>query len=329
MDKIKIGIVGYGNLGKGVEYALRNASDMELSLIATRRPPEVITPLTSNVKVINIANIYDYIDSIDVMILCGGSATDLSIQGPEISKYFNTVDSFDNHEQIYNYYESICTSVKGSGRTCITSVGWDPGIFSMVRAISEAILPQGKTNTFWGKGVSQGHSDAIRRIKGVKNAVQYTIPNEEIVNTIKLGNSTNATTKEKHIRECYVVLEDNADANYVENTIRTMPNYFANYNTIIHFITEDELLRNHSSIPHGGLVIRNGFTGSNNENKHLLELSLQLDSNPEFTAATLVAFARAAYRMNKEGITGVKTILDVPPSYLSPKSSVELIKEIL
>lgn len=329
MNKIKIGIVGYGNLGKGVEYALQNTPDMELSLIATRRSPESISPLTPEIKVINISDIYKFIDSIDVMILCGGSATDLPIQGPELSKYFNTVDSFDNHEEIYNYYKSICASVEDSNRTCITSVGWDPGIFSLIRSLSESILPQGETYTFWGKGVSQGHSDAIRRIKGVKNAVQYTIPNFKLVDDIKSGNRPESTTKDKHIRECFVVLEDNADQAFVKNEITTMPNYFANYTTIINFISEAELLKNHSGIPHGGLVIRNGFTGNNNEHNHLIDLSVKLDSNPEFTASTLVAFARAAYRLNKEGTYGVKTILDIPLSYLSPKSTSDLIKELL
>ena len=329
MQKIKIGIVGYGNLGRGVELALGQCPDMKLVGIFTRRPPETIQPVGSAAKVLSIEEIETMKDDIDVMILCGGSASDLPEQGPQLAKWFNTIDSFDTHAKIPHYYEKMDQIAKDSGRISIISVGWDPGLFSINRMITEAILPSGGTYTFWGKGVSQGHSDAIRRIDGVKDAKQYTIPIKEAVDKVRSGSNPELTTEEKHLRDCYVVAEGGADKARIEAEIKSMPNYFADYETKVSFITEEELERDHSAMPHGGFVIRSGITGENSEHSNIIEFSLKLESNPEFTASVLVAYARAAFRMNKEGQSGTKSVFDVAPAYLSPKSGAELRKELL
>lgn len=327
-EKIKIGILGYGNLGKGVELAIKSNEDMELAVIFTRRDPkEIHTVYFKNV--LNISEIDKWKDKIDVLLLCGGSATDLPEQGPYYAKYFNTIDSYDTHAKIPEYFETMDKSSKEGGKVSIISIGWDPGAFSLNRLYAEAFLPKGKTYTFWGKGVSQGHSDAIRRIKGVKNAIQYTIPVEESVEKVRRGENPELTTKQKHLRECYVVLEENADKEKVEKEIKTMPNYFANYHTIVHFVSEKELLKNHSKMSHGGFVIRSGYTGRNEENKQLIEYSLKLDSNPEFTASILVAYARAAYRLYENKEYGAKTIFDIAPSMIINKTNNELLKELL
>lgn len=325
---IKIGILGYGNLGKGTELAVKDNSDMELVAIFTRRKPEDLKTIT-DVPVININEIKDWKDKIDVMILCGGSATDLPEQGPQYAEMFNTIDSFDTHARISEYYKKVNESAKKGRHVSIISVGWDPGLFSLNRLYAESILPYGNTYTFWGPGVSQGHSDAIRRINGVKNAIQYTIPKENVIETIRNGDNREYTPREKHLRECFVVLEEGADKNKIENEIKTMPNYFADYDTIIHFVTEDELRLNHSGMPHGGFVIRTGNTGKNNETKQVLEYSLKLESNPEFTASVLLAYARAAYKLSKSGESGAKTVLDIPPKMLSQKTNEELLNTIL
>lgn len=329
MSKIKIGIVGYGNLGKGVEESILQNLDMELEVIITRRNIEDISPIIANTKVDNIQNIYKYVDKVDVMILCGGSATDLPIQGPEIASNFNTVDSYDNHTRIYEYYENMNKVANKSNKVSIIGGGWDPGLFSILRAMTESYLPNGKDYTFWGKGVSQGHSDAIRRIKGVKNAIQYTIPVEDALYRVRIGESPELSTREKHIRECYVVAEEGEDKSRIENEIKTMPHYFDNYETIVHFISEEELKAEHSEMYHGGYVFRSSSTGRNKINKHIVELSLKTQSNPQFTASILVAYARATYRMSKEGIKGAKTVFDIPISYFHIKDKVELIKTLL
>lgn len=325
---IRIGILGYGNLGKGVELAIKQNPDMELIAIFTRREPKSIKTNTG-AKVITINEIENWKDKIDVMILCGGSATDLPVQGPKYAEMFNIVDSYDTHAKIPKYYQEVNKKALKGNKVAIISIGWDPGLFSLNRLLSEAILPNGNTYTFWGSGVSQGHSDAIRRIDGVKNAVQYTIPIEEAVEVVRAGDNPNLTTREKHLRECYVVLEEGADKDKIEEQIKTMPNYFADYNTIVHFISEEELKLNHSGMPHGGFVIRSGKTGLKEETNQIMEYSLKLESNPEFTASVLLAYARAANELHKNGEKGAKTIFDIPPKMLTPKKYEDLLKELL
>ena len=326
---IRIGIFGYGNLGRGVESAIRQNSDMELAAVFTRRAPESVKLRTEGVPVYHADKAAEMADKIDVMILCGGSATDLPRQTPEMVKYFNVIDSFDAHAKIPEHFEDVDAAAKESGKIGIISIGWDPGMFSLNRLFGEAILANGATYTFWGKGVSQGHSDAIRRIEGVADARQYTIPVESALEAVRSGADPKLTTREKHTRECFVVAKDGADKARIENEIKTMPNYFADYDTTVHFISQEELNEKHGGIPHGGFVIRSGKTGFELENNHIIEYSLKLDSNPEFTSSVLVAYARAAYRMNKEGMNGCKTVFDVAPAYLSPKTGAELRKELL
>lgn len=326
---IRIGIYGYGNLGRGVESAIRQNPDMELVGVFTRRAPETVKIQTEGVSVYHIDDAKNMTDKIDVMILCGGSATDLPVQTPEMARFFNVVDSFDTHAKIPQHFENVDTAAKKSGKVAAISVGWDPGMFSLNRLYAGAVLPEGKDYTFWGKGVSQGHSDAIRRIEGVKNAKQYTIPVEKAVEAVRSGNAPELTVREKHLRECFVVAEEGADKAKIEQEIKTMPNYFADYDTTVHFITEEELMRDHGGIPHGGMVIRTGKTGINSENKHVIEYSLKLDSNPEFTASVIVSYARAVYRLAENGESGCRTVLDIAPSLLSIKSADELRKELL
>lgn len=326
---IKIGILGYGNLGRGVECAVKQNPDMELAAVFTRREPESLTILTEEAAVCHISQAEEWKDRIDVMILCGGSATDLPEQTPEYVRHFNVVDSFDTHAKIPEHFANVDAAAKENSHVGIISVGWDPGMFSLNRMYANAILPEGKDYTFWGKGVSQGHSDAIRRIPGVKNAKQYTIPVDSALESVRAGDNPELTTRQKHTRECFVVLEEGADGSKVEETIKTMPNYFADYDTTVHFISEEELLKNHSGIPHGGFVIRSGKTGWEQEHSHVIEYSLKLDSNPEFTASVIVAYARAAYRLAQEGQTGCKTVFDIAPAYLSPQSGEELRRHLL
>jgi len=326
---IRIGILGYGNLGRGVELAVKSAPDMELVCVFTRRDPATVKIATANIPVVSTTEVEKWTDKIDVLILCGGSATDLPTQTPEYAKLFNVVDSFDTHARIPEHFANVDASAKAAGKVAVISCGWDPGMFSLARVYSNAILPDGNDYTFWGKGVSQGHSDAIRRIKGVKNAKQYTIPVEAALEAVRNGENPELTTRQKHTRECFVVLEEGADAAAVEKEIKEMPNYFADYDTTVHFISEDELLKNHSGMAHGGFVFRSGKTGANKEHNHIIEYSLKLDSNPEFTTSVLIAVARAAYRMNSEGMKGCKTILDIPPAYLSEKSGEELRAHLL
>lgn len=326
---IRIGIFGYGNLGRGVEAAIRQNEDLSLVAVFTRRSPESIKLKTPNVPVYHIDKAAEMTKDIDVMILCGGSATDLPKQTPALAEMFNVIDSFDTHAKIPEHFEHVNAVAKKSGKVAVISVGWDPGMFSLNRLYAGAVLPDGKDYTFWGKGVSQGHSDAIRRIDGVLDAKQYTIPVEDALSAVRSGSNPELTTRQKHIRECFVVAKEGADKAKIENEIKTMPNYFADYDTIVHFITKQELDDEHSGIPHGGFVIRSGKTGINRENNHIIEYSLKLDSNPEFTASVLVAFARAAYRMSEEGMSGCKTVLDIPPTYLSAKADDELRKELL
>jgi diaminopimelate dehydrogenase len=326
---IKVGIFGYGNLGRGVECALRQNADMELKAVFTRRNPETVRILTDGVPVYHADKAAEMKDEIDVMILCGGSATDLPVQTPAMAELFNVVDSFDTHANIPAHFAHVDEKAKASGHTAMISVGWDPGLFSLNRLYGSAILPDGKDYTFWGKGVSQGHSDAIRRVEGVANGKQYTVPVEEALASVRRGENPELSTREKHTRECYVVAKEGADKARIESEIKNMPNYFADYDTTVNFITEEELQANHSGIPHGGFVIRSGRTGKDLEHSHIIEYSLKLDSNPEFTSSVLVAYARAAYRMSKEGNFGCKTVLDVPPAYLSPKSAEELRKTLL
>lgn len=323
---IRIGILGYGNLGRGVENSITQNPDMELVAVFTRRSPDSLKIASQNVPVISIDNILDWKDKIDVLILCGGSATDLPEQTPEYVKYFNVVDSFDTHAKIPEHFANVDKNAQESGKLGVISIGWDPGLFSINRAYAGAILPVGKDYTFWGKGVSQGHSDAIRRIAGVKNAKQYTIPKDDALTAVRSGTNPDLTTREKHLRECFVVLEDGADATSIENEIKTMPNYFADYDTIVNFISEEEFSKNHSGIAHGGFVIRSGNTGTN---KHIIEYSLKLDSNPEFTSSVLVAYARAAYRLSNEGKKGCLTALDIAPAYLSAQDHKTLISTLL
>lgn len=326
---IRIGIVGYGNLGRGVECAIAQNPDMELVAVFTRRPPESVKILSQTATVYHIDDIENMVGKIDVMILCGGSATDLPHQTPMVAKLFSVVDSFDTHAKIPEHFANVDASAREGGNIAVISCGWDPGMFSINRLYAEAILPEGKGYTFWGKGVSQGHSDAIRRIEGVADAKQYTIPKEDALEAVRGGTSPELSTREKHLRECFVVAKDGADLARIENEIVTMPNYFADYDTIVHFITAEEMQRDHSGIPHGGFVIHAGKTGKDKENTNIIEYSLKLDSNPEFTSSVLVSCARAAYRMKQEGFVGCKTILDIPPSYLSPASGEELRKRLL
>lgn len=326
---IRIGILGYGNLGRGVECAVKQNPDMETVAVFTRRDPKSLNILTPGAARVSINDIADWKDKIDVLIICGGSATDLPVQTPEYVKLFNVVDSFDTHAKIPDHFANVDKAAKESGKIGFISVGWDPGMFSLNRLYAQAILTDGNDYTFWGRGVSQGHSDAIRRIDGVKNAKQYTIPVDAALDAVRRGENPTLTTREKHIRECFVVLEDGADSARIEAEIKNMPNYFADYDTTVHFISEEELFRDHSGIPHGGFVIRSGKTGWNNEHSHIIEYSLKLDSNPEFTASVIVAYARAAYRMASEGQCGCKTVFDVPPAYLSAKSGEELRKSLL
>lgn len=319
-EKIRVAISGYGNIGKGVELALAQNHDMILTTVFTRRNPETVHVVTDGVKVMNTADAASIKDDIDVVILCGGSATDLPVQGPEMSSLFNTIDSFDTHAKIPQYFKTMDEAASKSGHVSIISVGWDPGMFSINRLYGEAILPEGTYYTFWGKGVSQGHSDAIRRIEGVRNAIQYTIPVEEAIDAARSGGQPELTTRQKHTRLCYVVAEDGANLEKIQESIQTMPNYFSDYDTTVNFISEDELKKNHSKMPHGGFVIRSGKTHSG-KNNHIIEYSLKLDSNPEFTGSILVAYARAAYRLAQKGETGAKTVLDIAPALLSPKSA--------
>ena len=325
---IRIGIAGYGNLGRGVESALSHTEDMELVGVFTRRSPDSVKTKTG-VPVYSMEQAKSMTDKIDVMILCGGSANDLPKQTAELAQYFNVIDSFDTHARIPEHFADVDAEAKKSGRVAIISVGWDPGLFSLNRMYANAILPEGKDYTFWGKGVSQGHSDAIRRIPGVKDARQYTIPVESALEAVRAGRNPELTTREKHTRECFVVLEEGADPAKVEEAITTMPNYFADYDTTVHFITEEEMQQYHSRLPHGGFVLRSGVTGREKENHHLIEYRLKLDSNPEFTSSVLVAYARAAYRMSREGMSGCKTVFDVAPAYLSAKSGEELRASLL
>ena len=326
---IRVGILGYGNLGRGVECALQQNPDMELAAVFTRRDPESVKILTEGVKVYRIDEAESMGDQIDVMILCGGSATDLPVQTPKYAEMFNVVDSCDTHAKIPEHFADVDAAAKKGGHVALISAGWDPGMFSLNRLYAECVLPEGKNYTFWGKGVSQGHSDAIRRVAGVKDARQYTIPVDAALEAVRSGSNPELTTRQKHTRECFVVAEEGADLARIENEIKTMPNYFDEYDTTVHFITEEELMRDHAGIPHGGFVIRSGKTGWNRENSHVIEYSLKLDSNPEFTSSILVAYARAVVRMAKEGQTGCKTVFDVAPAYLSSKSGEELRKEML
>lgn len=328
MEKIRIGIYGYGNLGKGVETAIYNNKDMELVGVFTRRNPSTVKTLHDNVKVYHVDDAKNMKDKIDVMILCGGSATDLPVQTPEVAKLFNTVDSFDTHAKIPEYFASVDKEAKDTNHLSLISCGWDPGLFSLNRALLESILPNGTNYVFYGRGLSQGHSDAIRRIKGVKNAVQYTVPYDESVEKVRNGeNPKFESVREVMWRECFVVLEDGTDEKEIEKEIKEMPNYFEPYNTVVHFISEEELHKNHSGMPHGGFVLRSGNT-SEGVNQ-VAEFSLKLDSNPEFTASVLVAYARGVHRLSKEGKTGAVTVLDIPVSYLLPKSNDEILKELL
>lgn len=328
MDKIRIGIVGYGNIGRGVEQAVRRNEDMELGAVFTRRDPSSVRIATDGVSVKHMDDILSMKNEIDVLVLCGGSATDLPVMGPRLAADFNTIDSFDTHARIPEYFANMDKAAKEGGNVSIISVGWDPGMFSLNRLYGESILPQGSTYTFWGKGVSQGHSDAIRRIEGVKNGIQYTVPIEKAVEQVRSGSEPSLTTREKHLRECYVVPEEGADLKSIEEAIKTMPNYFDEYDTTVEFITEEELKARHSKMPHGGFVIRSGETGSEG-NKHIIEYSLKLDSNPEFTASVLICYARAAYRLSKAGDTGARSVFDIAPGLLSMKTGEELRREML
>lgn len=326
---MKIGILGYGNLGKGVESAIRQNKDMELAAVFTRRNPDSLKIITEGVPVKHIDEAESMVNEIDVLIICGGSATDLPVQTPAFAKYFNVIDSFDTHAKIPEHFAAVDAVAKESGKVAIISVGWDPGMFSLNRLYANAILPDGSDYTFWGRGVSQGHSDAVRRIEGVIDARQYTIPVAKAVESVRAGENPTLSTGEKHTRECFVVAEEGADLARIENEIKTMPNYFADYDTTVHFITAEEMKRDHSELPHGGTVIRSGKTGINGEHKHVIEYNLKLDSNPEFTSSVLVAYARAAYNMSKKGDCGCKTVFDVAPAMLSPMSGEELRAHLL
>lgn len=326
---IRVGILGYGNLGKGVEAALAQNPDMKLVGVFTRRSPESVSVRTPDVPVYHCDKLADMKKDIDVLILCGGSATDLPEQTPVYAEMFNVIDSFDTHARIPEHFANVDAKAKAAGTTCIISCGWDPGMFSLNRLYANCILPEGRDYTFWGKGVSQGHSDAVRRIEGVADCRQYTIPVPAAMDAVRAGENPELTTREKHTRECFVVAKEGADIAKIEEEIKTMPNYFADYDTTVHFITAEEMQRDHSGLPHGGSVIRTGVTGMDKEHKHVIEYSLKLDSNPEFTGSVIVAYARAAYRMNQEGMTGCKTVFDIAPAYLSPKSGAELRAHLL
>lgn len=329
MQKIRIGIVGYGNLGKSTELGIRQNPDMELVGVFTRRDPASVQVATEGVKAYRMEEVSTMTDKIDVMILCGGSMSDLPVQGPQMASLFNTVDGFDTHAKIPEYYAAVDRVAREGKHVCIISSGWDPGMFSLNRLYANVILPEGNDYTFWGKGVSQGHSDAIRRVEGVVDAKQYTVPIETAINSVRNGENPEFTTREKHLRECYVVAAEGADRAKIEETIKTMPNYFADYDTTVHFVSQEELNRDHAGIPHGGFVIRSGKTGLNNEHNHIIEYSLKLDSNPDFTANVLLAYARAAYRLNQEGVSGAKTVFDIAPAYLALQSAEELRKHLL
>ncbi|MGI5885295.1 MAG: diaminopimelate dehydrogenase [Candidatus Spyradocola sp.] len=329
MKTLRIGIAGYGNLGRGVELALRHAPDMELAAVFTRRDPKSLALHTPGVPVLALADAPAHAKDIDVLILCGGSATDLPEQGPALVRHFHTVDSFDTHAHIPDYFSALDAAAKDSGHVGLLSVGWDPGLFSLLRLYAGAVLPDGKDYTFWGRGVSQGHSDAIRRVPGVADARQYTVPVPAAVEAVRAGQNPDLTTREKHTRECYVVLKPGADPAAVEREIKEMPNYFADYDTTVHFVSQEELDRDHAGLPHGGFVLRSGATGEAGEHKQLIEFALKLDSNPEFTASVLVAYARAAAKLAAEGQTGARTVLDVPPAYLSPLTGAELRRTLL
>ena len=326
---MRIGILGYGNLGRGVECAIKQNPDMELAAVFTRRAPEKVSILTKNAEVCSVNDIERWKDRIDVLILCGGSATDLPEQTPKYAELFNVVDSFDTHARIPEHFAAVDAAAKKAGKVGIISCGWDPGMFSLNRLYANAILPEGSDYTFWGRGVSQGHSDAIRRIAGVKDARQYTVPVPEAVEAVRAGKNPELTTRQKHTRECFVVAKEGADLAKIEEEIKTMPNYFADYDTTVHFISEEEMKRDHSGLPHGGCVIRTGVTGMDNEHKHVIEYNLKLDSNPEFTGSVIVAYARAAYRMSKEGMSGCKTVFDIAPAYLSSRSAEDLRAHLL
>ena len=317
---MKIGILGYGNLGKGIECAVKHNSDCELAAVFTRRDPASVKLLTQGVPVYNVSEIEKHKDEIDVLVLCGGSATDLPEQTPEYAKYFNVIDSFDTHARIPEHFAKVDEAAKKAGKIALISCGWDPGMFSLLRLYGQSILPGGKDYTFWGKGVSQGHSDAIRRVPGVKNGKQYTIPVQSSLDAVRQGKEPALTTRTMHTRECFVVAEEGADKAQIEKTIKEMTNYFADYDTTVHFISEEEFQKNHSGIPHGGFVFRSGKTGWNDEYNNVVEYSLKLDSNPAFTSSVILAFARAIYRLHKEGQTGCRTVFDIPPVYLSDKS---------
>ena len=327
--KTRIGIMGYGNLGRGVELAVNAAPDMELAAVFTRRDPASVRIASDNVPVVSAVSAADWTDKIDVLIICGGSATDLPEQTPKYAAMFNVIDSFDTHARIPEHFANVDKAASAGDKIALISVGWDPGMFSLTRVYANAILPDGKDYTFWGKGISQGHSDAIRRISGVKNAKQYTIPIQEALDKVRSGDNPDLSTREKHTRECFVVAEEGADLARIEQEIKTMPNYFEDYDTTVHFISEEELERDHAGMAHGGFVFRSGKTGANGEHKHVIEYSLKLDSNPEFTTSVLVAFARAAKKMYDEGLRGCRTVLDVPPAYLSEKSGEELRAHLL
>ena len=326
-EKIKIAVLGYGNLGRGVELAARNSKDLELTAVFSRRNPGEVK--TCGAPVFSADEILSHKGKFDVLVLCGGSATDLPTQTPEFAKDFNVVDSFDTHAKIEGHFAAVDAAAKAGGNVGIIAVGWDPGLFSLNRLFGESVLENGSSYTFWGKGVSQGHSDAIRRIEGVVDARQYTVPIESALEQVRAGKNPNLTTREKHLRECYVVAEDGADKARIEKEIKTMPNYFADYDTSVHFIDLETLKKEHGGIPHGGFVLRSGATGERGENKHLIEFSLKLDSNPEFTASVLVAYARAAYRLAQKGEHGAFSVFDIAPALLSPKSADELRREIL
>lgn len=321
---IRIGIYGYGNLGRGIECAVHQNSDMALVAVFTRRDPSTVKTVFADVPVVSSSDVESYKDKIDVMILCGGSATDLPVQTPELAKHFNVIDSFDTHAKTAEHFANVDSSAKESGKTAIISVGWDPGLFSLNRLYAESILPSGNSYTFWGKGISQGHSDAIRRIDGVIDARQYTVPVPQAIESVRNGENPELTTRMKHTRECYVVVEENADKARIEHEIKTMPNYFSDYDTTVNFVSQEELEQNHGGLPHQGIVLRSGSTGAKGENTHIIEYSLKLDSNPEFTSSVLIAYARAAYRLNKKGDVGCKTVFDIAPSMLSSKSGDEL-----
>lgn len=326
---IRVGILGYGNLGKGVESAIAQNADMELAAVFTRRSPESVKVRTAGVKVLHADELSHMQDELDVLILCGGSATDLPVQTPQYASMYNVVDSFDTHARIPEHFAAVDAAAKKAGKVSLISCGWDPGMFSLNRLYANCVLPEGKDYTFWGKGVSQGHSDAVRRIEGVKDCRQYTIPVEKAVEAVRSGSNPELTTREKHTRECFVVAEEGADLAKIENEIKTMPNYFSDYDTTVHFITEEEMKRDHSGLPHGGMVIRTGVTGMEKEHKHVIEYSLKLDSNPEFTSSVLAAYARAAYRLSREGAKGCKTVFDIAPAYLSPEDGAFLRKHML